>query len=63
MQFAVLFESFDGGDRASISLHRKDGARLDRAPIHHDCASAAVTRVTTDVRAGETQIFTKEMDQ
>ena len=63
MQFAVLFEAFDGHDCTPISLDREHRARLDRASIHHDCARAAVTGVTTDVCSGEPQVFTKEVDQ
>ncbi len=63
MQFAVLFESFDSHDAAPVSLHGECSARLDRAAVHHDRARAAVARVATDVRSGQTQRLTQEMDQ
>ena len=63
MQFAVLFESFDGQDRASIGLDSECRARLDRFSIEHDCTRAAVTRITADVRAGQAQVFAQEVDQ
>ncbi len=63
MQLAVLFESFNRRDRTPVGLNGKRSTRLDRASIHDNRASAAVTRVTTNVRAGESQCFAKEVDQ
>src|SRR6185503_1699816 len=63
MQFPVLFESFDRRDRASISLNSERRTRLERASVHHNCTRAAVTRVTTDVRACQSQSFAEEMDE
>ena len=57
MQLAVLFETFDGSYLASVGLNGERGARLDRAPVHHDGAGAAMARIATDVRAGEPQMF------
>jgi hypothetical protein len=63
MQLTVLFESFHGRDRASISLNSERRTRLERAPVHHDRTRAAVTRITTDMRARQSQSLAKEMDQ
>src|SRR5262245_49607613 len=63
MKFAVLFETFDGGNRTPVSLHGEDGARLHGFSVEHDGTRAAVTRVATDMRAREPQRFTEEVDQ
>src|SRR5215208_883917 len=57
MQLTVCFETFDRGYRASIRLNGEGCTRFDCAPIHHHRAGAAVARVTTYVRAGQSQVF------
>ena len=52
VKLAFLLETFNGRYRTSVGLNGKRSARLDRASVHHNRASAAVTRVAADVCAG-----------
>src|SRR6266404_3296223 len=63
MELAVFFETLNGGDLRSVSLHRKHRAGLYRQAIHQHSASAAVCRVATDVRAGKVARLAQELNQ
>jgi len=63
VEFAVLLETFDGCDGTAVGLNCEDCARLNCSSIHHHRARATVTGVTTNVRTGESQAFTEEVDQ
>ena len=63
VELTVLFESFNRRDRTPVGLNGKRITRFDRVSIHYNCTSAAVARVTTNVRAGQSQCFAQEVDQ
>jgi hypothetical protein len=63
VQLAVLGQTFDGGDTASISLHSKNGARLDTHAIQMHGAGAALARITADVGACQPENISKEMHE
>jgi hypothetical protein len=48
-------ESFDGLDVVTVRLDGEHRARLDRVPVHQDCACAAVAGVAAGVGAGQPQ--------
>jgi hypothetical protein len=63
VKLPVLEKSFNGKQLCTVSLHRKHRARLDCLSVKDDGASAAITGVTADVRAGQSQRFADEVNQ
>ena len=63
MQRALLAHSLDRLDLGAVRLDGEQRARLDRLTVEVDRARAAVGRVAADVRAGEAERFTQEVDQ
>ncbi|GLQ36571.1 hypothetical protein GCM10007908_01910 [Rhizobium albus] len=63
MQFATRGNAFDGDDVGALGLCRKDRAGLYRLAVHVDGAGPALGRVATDMRAGQAEILTKEMNE
>jgi hypothetical protein len=56
-------EALNRRDRRSIGHHRENRAGFDRLPIDIDGASAALRRVATDMRSGEAEIVSYQVNQ
>jgi hypothetical protein len=63
MEFAVVGDTFDGAYLATIRLHCKDSTRLHCPAIQKYRAGPTICGVAANVRPGERQDFTDEMDQ
>ena len=63
MQFAALREALDRRHLRAGSLGGQHGATLHRLAVDMHDARAALRRVAADMRAGQTQVLPKEMDQ
>ena len=63
MEFAVIGHAFDGANLATIRLHGKYGTGFHRPAIQKDRAGTAVCGVAANMRSGERQDVTDEMDQ
>jgi hypothetical protein len=63
MQRAFLAHSLDRLDLGTVRLGGEQRARLDRLAVEVDGARPAVGRVAADVRAGQAERFTQEVDQ
>src|SRR5580692_5147234 len=63
MEFTVIGHAFDGANLAAIRLHGKYGAGLHRPAIQKHRACTAVCGVAANMRSGERQDLTDEMDQ
>ena len=63
MQRALLAHSLDRLDLGAVRLDGEQRAGLDRLTVEMHGARAAVGRVAADVRAGEAERFTQEVDQ
>src|SRR5262249_19837916 len=59
MQRPVRRETFNRGDVGSVRLNRKHRARLYWPTVDQHVARAALTRIPTDVRAGQAELFAK----
>jgi hypothetical protein len=63
MQLPIAREALDRGDVGTVGLNRENGAGLHCYAVHVDGARTALAGVTTDVRAGEGQSVTQEVDE
>src|SRR5207249_774898 len=63
MQYAILGQTFNGGDLGAIRLHSKQRAGFHRLTIEQDGAGAANARFTADMSAGQLAVVTEEMDE
>jgi hypothetical protein len=63
VQLAVRGEALNRRDCRSIGLHREQRAGLRAPAVDEDGAGAALRGVAADVGAGQTQLFTEEMDE
>jgi hypothetical protein len=63
MQLAVLRHTFDGLDRATISLDCEYGTAFNGPSVHKDRTGSTAGSITADVRTGQTQFLTKEVHQ
>src|SRR5580704_5278909 len=63
MEFAVIGYAFDGANLATIRLHSKCGTGLHRPAVQKYRACTAVCGVAADMRSGQHQDVTDEMDQ
>src|SRR5512144_1676335 len=63
MQCAVgVGHAFDGADVGAGRLHREHGARLHRSAVEVDGAGSAMAGVAADMRAGEIELLSQEVD-
>src|ERR687898_197890 len=63
MPHAVLRDTPDRGDLMPVSLHRKDGARLDRLTVDVDRAGPATRRVAPRMHAPDPKVLPEMMEQ
>ena len=63
MQFAILGQTFNGGDLGAVRLHGQQRAGFDRLAIEQDGAGAAKARFTADMSAGQLAVVTEQMDE
>src|SRR5690349_19380610 len=63
MQSSILSQPFYSFDFHSISLHCKDGTRLDWFAIHLHGTRSTRGGVTANMRAGHVQVLTQEMHE
>src|ERR687894_1499860 len=63
MPHAVLRDTPDSGDLMPVSLHRKNGARLDRLPVDVDRAGPATRRVAPRMHAPDPKVLPEMMEQ
>src|SRR5215469_8761080 len=63
MKFSIAGESFHREDFSSPTLKRKNQAREHRLAVHKDSAGAALSQLTTVLRAGVPQILTQNFQQ
>src|SRR5829696_1415057 len=63
MELVVLREPLDRVDRRAVGLDSQHHAALDRVAVVEDRARAAVARVAADVRSGQLQIVSDEVDE
>src|SRR5271156_2788826 len=63
MQFSALGKSLDRQDARALARRCERRARLDRAPVDMDHASAALRGVAADVGARQTQVFAQVLHQ
>jgi len=63
MKFAVLSETFDGGDFQAVGLDGEHCARLYRLAVLQNGACAANTGFATDMRAGKFAMIAQIMDK
>src|SRR5918992_4228538 len=63
MPHTILRDAPDGGDLVPVSLHRKDGARLDRLPVDVDRAGPATGRVAPRMHATDPKVLPEMMEQ
>jgi hypothetical protein len=61
VQFAFGSQPLDGGDAAAVRLHSQYRTGFDRDTVHQDVARAALTGVTTDIRARQPKLLSQEM--
>src|SRR5437867_8883706 len=63
MQLAVRGQTFDRDHGRPVGLNGQDRARLDGLAIDEDRTRAALAGVTTDVRAGQTEIVAEKVNE
>ena len=63
MQRAVGGEALYGGDVRTVGFDREHGAALHRRSTDVHDTRAALARIAADVRAGEPEVFTDEVDE
>src|SRR6202023_397056 len=63
MEFAVVGHSLDGANLATIRLYGKEGTGLHRPAIQQHGASTAACGIAANMRSGEPQDVSDEMDQ
>jgi hypothetical protein len=63
MQFAILGQTFNGGDLGAVRLHGEQRAGFHRLAIEQDGAGAANARFTADMCASQLAIVTEEVDE
>jgi len=63
MQLVTVRDSLDGLHRSTICLNGEHRAGLNRLAVNDDGARTAVASVTTDMCAGEVEVFSQEVDQ
>ena len=60
---AVGREPFDRGDLRTVRLGREHRASLDRHAVQQDRAGTALAGFAADLRAGQPEVFTEEVDE
>jgi len=63
MQAAVLGETFDGGDFATVGLGGEHRAGFHGAPIEQNCACSAERGFAADMGAGQLAVVAKQLDE
>src|ERR1700682_5517651 len=63
MELTVSGETLDRGDLGTVGLDTENGARLDRLAVDHDRARAAGRRVAADIRPGQAQAVSQNIDE
>src|SRR5438552_5005217 len=63
MELAIGLEAFDRPQFSTVCLHCEDRAGFHRLAIEQDRASSAVRRIAANMRSGEAEVLSEEMDQ
>jgi len=58
-----LSQTLDGQNLAALQFNRQSEARKHRLAVHQNGACAALTQLTSVLRAGEIQILTQNFEQ
>ena len=60
---SVVFDAFEGGDLVAVHLHGEDETTPNRGSVEQHGACAAVTPLTTDLRALDAQPGSQHIEQ
>jgi len=63
MQLAILRQTFNGGDLRAVSLNRQHRTGFDTISVNMDGAGTALAGITTNVSAGQSEIFTDKLNE
>lgn len=63
MQISILCNAFDRSDVGALCLNREHGAAFDRATVEMNDTGTALTRITTDMCSGASEVIADHIDK
>ena len=63
MELAIRLKAFDRPHLSAVRLDREDRAGFHRLAVEEDRARSAVRRVAANVRSGQAEVLSEEMDK